>query len=917
MRFNFDLTESNPNSSSRKSPTPKEDIQWVPLQNHPLFASSDEDTAPQSPSNLLAWDGASRIYYWDSKLRCLHRISIRLGDPEPSSVLAASLSKVLQTDAEINFEVNKISINRNGSAMLLSGTNGLCVMYLYGRSSGKDNTIVCRTVSIGSQIYFNESNVIQTRRVSWHPYSDTHLGILSSDSVFRLFDLSSDVLKPEQEYYLQPVEPGRSRNAASICPVDFSFGGDHLWDRFSVFLLFSDGSIYILCPIVPFGSVHKWESVLEIYSDAETFGLKSANPVAVNNSNQAISWLEATFPELAHESKEGELSTLKAHPYAVFDASLCLQGPLRKVHHGGEDGDPAVSVAECEGCAISFLYDLASKDSILVTAWSGGQMQIDALADEIQPVWMVGSPPRLRVNSQDHIIGLAMLCESISGELPVVKLDQPHDNTVWLGHPPPLLTLAIVDLALPRKTESGSYISMFVDPVMPERIYSVHDGGIDSIVLHFLPFTSQSGGKDEMVRTPSVHPVLSTCQVENSTPSPLCGFIALSDSFGYSWIAVITYNQECAVLEMRTLNLLLPVHVDMEKKSETAEEWTNRNPPDIISKELLIGPKVVLVPQGSSNLRSVAADSIEGRSTLHQYLNLFHENYVEYAHKVYFELEHHGPRLKRIVDDQHARLGEAQEKLSKVRKKQSGLEDRMNNAMHQHNLLEQRLHCLKNLPGAHKKPLSKAEREFKSELDNQFYAHSNYFNETMQISERRFLFWPIHYRFMCRTLISFPWSNPFHLPLSHNNHFTGVELDALRTSIDTLRARLRRFTQSSKGDAANQQMKIGGRNYALDAQISQLKSSIAKLSLLNSENTKKVKLVESVTLSGRCFGQELLHSAVKHIQRELCTCIFELKFCISVMLKIMGFSRWAPHIQPKAIVLFASCPLSKSGCSIE
>jgi len=104
-----------------------------------------------------------------------------------------------------------------------------------------------------------------------------------------------------------------------------------------------------------------------------------------------------------------------------------------------------------------------------------------------------------------------------------------------------------------------------------------------------------------------------------------------------------------------------------------------------------------------------------------------------------------------------------------VRRKQSGLEDRINNAMHQHNLLEQRLHCLKNLPGAHKKPLSKAEREFKSELGNQFYARSNYFNKTMQISERHFLFWPIHYRFMCRTLISFLWSYPFLLPLSHNS----------------------------------------------------------------------------------------------------------------------------------------------------
>ncbi|KAF9676925.1 hypothetical protein SADUNF_Sadunf08G0054000 [Salix dunnii] len=358
------------------------------------------------------------------------------------------------------------------------------------------------------------------------------------------------------------------------------------------------------------------------------------------------------------------------------------EGPLRKAHRRRDDEYPAASVAECEGSAMSFIYDLATKDSILVTARSGGHLQIDALADEIQSVRMVGSP-RLHVNSHDHIISLAMLCESISVELPVVKLDQPHDNIVWFGHPPPLLRLAIVDLSLQRKTETRPYISMFADPIMPERIYSVHNGGIDSIVLRFLPFTGECGGKDEIVRTPSAHPILSTCQ-------------------------------------------------------------------------------------GSPNLRSVAADSIEGQSTLHQHLNLFHENYVEYAHKVYFELKHHGPHLKRIIDDQHARLDEAQEKFSKVRKKQSGF---------QHNLLERRLHCLKNLAGAHKKPLSKAEREFKSE--------------------------------------------------------TRVELESLRTSIDTLRARPRMLDQSSKGDVANQQTKKVRRNYVLYAQISQLKSSIAELSLLN------------------------------------------------------------------------------------
>ncbi|XP_050209533.1 nuclear pore complex protein NUP88 [Mercurialis annua] len=798
MKFNFDFTDSKPDSPSpHKSPTPQQDTHWIPLTSHPLFTATTTADAPPPRSDLLAYDTSSRLYYWDSTKKCLHRISIRLGDPEPTSVLAATPSKVLQTDVEVDFSVSKISINRNGTALVLAGSDGLCVMFLYGKnSSRKENVTVCRTVSVGSQIYFSDSSSIRTLQVLWHPYSDIHLGVISSDSVFRLFDLSSDFLQPEQEYYLQPTGPGRSKNASSICPVDFSFGGDHMWDRFTVFVLFSDGSIYILCPVIPFGSAHKFDSILEIYTDAQSFRSKSANQAAVKNSSLAISWLEATFPELKDEAVEWEDSLiLKAQPYALFDASLCLQGSLRKVHHGGEDEYATVRGTECEGCAVSFLYNVVSKDSILVTAWSGGQLQIDALADEIQPVWIAGSLPRLRVDSHDHIVAIAMICESTSGEIPVVKLDHTLDHTVWLGHPPPLLRLAIVDLALPKKSQSGSNIRMFADPLLPERIFSVHDCGVDSILLHFLPFTSQSCGKDETVRTPSVHPVLSTCQADNS--SPLCGFITLSDSFGYSWVIGITSMQECVVLEMKTWDLLLPVHVDVEKNFPGNEGWKEGNTPDIISKELLSGPKVVFLPQASPNLRSIAADSIEGRSALHQYFKLFHENYVEYAHKVYFELKHHEPQLKRIIDEQNARLTEAEEKLLKVEEKQSGLDDRIDHAINVHNLLEERLQRLRNLPGAHKKPLSKAEREFKSELD----------------------------------------------------HFTGVELDALRTSIDTLRARLKRSAQTSKANASNQQRQISMKHHVRDVQMSQLKSSLAKLSLVNSENTKKVKILESALKS--------------------------------------------------------------------
>ncbi|XP_022943164.1 nuclear pore complex protein NUP88-like [Cucurbita moschata] len=807
MRYNLDLNEAD--SEPRRSLTPKRDVDWVPLKTHPVFTAATAvdygDSVSPPLRSLLVSDGASRLYFWDSTKLCLHRISIRLGEPEPTSVLAASPSKVLQPDVPLDFVVHKISINKNGSAIALVGPGGLWIMYLYGHSSTRDSsTVICRTVRVGPQIYYGDHDVIRTLQVSWHPYSNFHLGVLSSDSVFRLFNLSSDGVQPEQEYYLQPVEPGQSKNASSICPVDFSFGGDHLWDKFSVFVLFSDGSIYILCPVVPFRSTYKCESILEIYNDAQSFGLKSANPTAVSNSSLAISWLEETFPNLVQATSGGDMTVIVAHPCALFDASLALQGPLRRACNNGNEGDISIKGAECEGRAVSLLYKLISKDSVLVTAWSGGQLQIDALADEIQPVWNLGSPPRVHVDPNDNILGHAMICEPITGKLSEVKLDQPLDYTVWMGLPPPLLRLAIVDLALPKKMERCSLIMMFVDKLMDERIYALHNGGIDSIILHFLPFTSQSRGQDQTMKTPSVHPVLNTCQGDTSNPFPLCGFASLSDSFGYSWIVGVTISQECIVLEMKTWNLQVPVQfsnfLNEEKLAATATGEKNESErSEIISKNLLSGPKVVLLPQSSSNMRSVTADSIEGRSMLHQYFKLFHENYVEYAHTVYYELKQHGPELKRLIDDQQTRLREAQQKLLKVRGKQELLEDRIERAIKLHNVLEERIHRLKNLPGAHKRPLSKAEREFKSTLD----------------------------------------------------HFTGVEVDALHTSIDTLTARLRRYTNSSKNNnLVNQQHKIHRRNTCVQgSQISQLKSSLEKLSLLNAENAKKVKLVESTIKS--------------------------------------------------------------------
>lgn len=95
-------------------------------------------------------------------------------------------------------------------------------------------------------------------------------------------------------------------------------------------------------------------------------------------------------------------------------------------------------------------------------------------------------------------------------------------------------------------------------------------------------------------------------------------------------------------------------------------------------------------------------------------------------------------------------------------------------------------------------------------------------------------------------LVRLPY--PFFLSFSniHTDKFTGLELDALHSSIEALSARLKRYTHSTQADSPNQRIhRPGGHGNRVPDDISLLKSSLEKLSLVNSENSKKVKLVES------------------------------------------------------------------------
>ncbi|KAG1687872.1 hypothetical protein DVH05_004524 [Phytophthora capsici] len=101
------------------------------------------------------------------------------------------------------------------------------------------------------------------RHASWHPLSDLHIVVLSDSEEIEVFNTQQDVSKPEQRHRLDFPSKARTAGAFSTC---FCFGASiqlqhqhaahmqagQVWDAFTCYILRSDGAVYAMCPLVPY-----------------------------------------------------------------------------------------------------------------------------------------------------------------------------------------------------------------------------------------------------------------------------------------------------------------------------------------------------------------------------------------------------------------------------------------------------------------------------------------------------------------------------------------------------------------------------------------------------------------------------------------------------------------------------------------
>jgi len=273
------------------------------------------EQSEEAPNAAASWRHA-RLFYMDVKP--LPPIPVESGadGTTDASSNRTSAYRELICSTPLPAHSHSLILNSSGSYAAVASIN---TVYLVSIAPSKlerarmhaamgakqEGGIKVQAAPVGS--WFHQNNTtLQVLQVSFHPLSDTHLLILTNDSMLRVYSIKHNLDLPVKEFNLSTVvhatprqthgsgsgraigsvagsrrnstsnwlsvssPPSRSPTSAPITRTKpmataFSFGAQPAtrlaahsatgsncaWDVFSIYILFADGSISMVCPYVP------------------------------------------------------------------------------------------------------------------------------------------------------------------------------------------------------------------------------------------------------------------------------------------------------------------------------------------------------------------------------------------------------------------------------------------------------------------------------------------------------------------------------------------------------------------------------------------------------------------------------------------------------------------------------------------
>lgn len=250
----------------------------------------------------------------------------------------------------LDFKIEAIEVNRTGNLLVIIGFHNVSVANI-------------SNLSRISKIYkilhnLNLADKVQVKKVSWHPLSDNHLVILTSDNVLRIINVSKghwNLL--EQKYHLDK----------NLIIISFAFGQikPSSWQTFTIYFITQDSKIYAICPIVPI-DINLPKNLFDNLSQSNLF-----------------------FQEITQNTNDSGF-LLTCHPKKSME--LFLQGPMSIYCSESDEKYKFVS----KNSFVSDFFSITTHPFVFVVCYYSGHAQVLIQCDhDIKPFWKGLKTPQL------------------------------------------------------------------------------------------------------------------------------------------------------------------------------------------------------------------------------------------------------------------------------------------------------------------------------------------------------------------------------------------------------------------------------------------------------------------------------------------------------------------------------------------
>ncbi|KAK1934461.1 Nuclear pore complex protein NUP88 [Phytophthora citrophthora] len=353
------------------------------------------------------------------------------------------------------------------------------------------------------------------RHAAWHPLSDMHVVVLSDSEEIEVFNTQRDVSKPEQRHRLDFPSKARTTGAISTC---FSFGASiqlqhqhagqmqaaQVWDAFTCYILRSDGAVYAMCPLVPYDCCVS-KTFLEV------LGTEVDAQIAVRKQKM----------ELAGSGLQSRLLELKSQKYWLQEGWAPASTQMRRSspRFGGRTQTPVADVFCYLSPHVSGIspdtWPLALQGPVDVTPQSvvEGKNQVSGGSSAMS---LLAVPHASRNSTEKRSISASpfLMRTFTSGHVELILLDAPirpqwrsnrQTTTANSMRKLPALLLECLNLGI---DDSGGKAVLERDTADPRLVYCLHSTGVHVINVSWV-FAIASGKQFTTLPKSSVRHVFS------------------------------------------------------------------------------------------------------------------------------------------------------------------------------------------------------------------------------------------------------------------------------------------------------------------------------------------------------------------------------------------------------------------------